>query len=108
MFDLFLISPSNPFPQGLRHSIGLSEEGKVFAWGSNVHGRLGVGHTKGSPVPIEVPFFRDKTVITVQCGGLCSMAVTSDRVGWWWGEWGWASAALLTPHPAADLTFLWA
>jgi len=39
---------------GFQHSLALTSNGQVFAFGRNERGQLGVGHTKGQPTPTLV------------------------------------------------------
>ena len=40
---------------GNGHTVALSAEGGVFAWGSNFDGRLGLGDADPRILPVEVP-----------------------------------------------------
>lgn len=79
------------------HSIALTRDGKVYAWGSNSEGRSGVG---GSNVDVShtltlLPALQNFNVKLVACGGNFSYAVTSnDQVYSWGGSCGGATGIL--------------
>lgn len=43
---------------GYNHSLCLTENGKIYAWGNNQHGQLGFGDTVNRYVPESIPFFQ--------------------------------------------------
>jgi len=43
---------------GFQHSLALTSNGQVFAFGRNERGQLGVGHSKGQPTPAQVTGIR--------------------------------------------------
>lgn len=52
---------------GSEHTLAASEA-KVFAWGSNDGGRLGLGDTKDRHFPSEIPFFDCLSIKHLSCG----------------------------------------
>ena len=44
---------------GRDHTICADEEGKVYAWGFNGYGQLGIGNNKIQLSPVPVPFFHN-------------------------------------------------
>lgn len=53
------------------HAMAISDEGVVWAWGSNARGRLGLGRVspkEGTPVFIPRHVFRQLSVVQVGCG----------------------------------------
>ena len=44
------------FTAGAHHSLAVSQEGRVWAWGSNESGQLGTGDTADSNWPVEIVF----------------------------------------------------
>jgi len=62
---------------GLYHSLALSSNGAVFAWGWNVTGQLCNGNTKGSDLPLRVGLLSGKKVTAIAAGFAHSLAVTS-------------------------------
>lgn len=62
---------------GQHHSLALSPNGLVFAFGSNAHGQLGIGQpdTKFSTEPVVVDKLRDLFAVQVACGSAHSLVV---------------------------------
>lgn len=46
---------------GTSHVLALSETGKLYAWGSNTHGQLGLGDTDNRTLPTQIPFFQSNS-----------------------------------------------
>ena len=61
---------------GDRHSMALTRDGKVFAWGSNAYGQLGDGTRENRLTPVAVQGLED--VISISAGGDHSMALTRE------------------------------
>ncbi|KAI5072492.1 hypothetical protein GOP47_0012598 [Adiantum capillus-veneris] len=60
------------------HSMALTPEGEVYAWGRGEHGRLGFGDDKSSKmVPQKVSLFAEETIVQVSCGGTHSVALSA-------------------------------
>ena len=70
------------------HVLALTSDGKVFAWGENGKGQLGIGTTTDSnqPVAVDGGALADKTVIAVSAGAFHSLALTSEGRIIVWGE----------------------
>jgi len=51
-FDAHAVTPM--VAAGESHSIGLSADGKVYAWGNDISGQLGLGRTLVATVPQAV------------------------------------------------------
>jgi alpha-tubulin suppressor-like RCC1 family protein len=66
-----------------RHALGLSEDGTVWAWGSNNEGQLGTGTMDPSPAPVRVSGLTD--VVAVSAGQDHSLALRGDGTVWAWG-----------------------
>ncbi len=69
---------------GYRHSLVVSNNGTVWAWGHNLWGELGTGSLKDSAVPKEVHGIDNVTDISG--GHDFSLALTKDGSLWGWGE----------------------
>ncbi len=69
---------------GGRSSIALDANGRVFVWGDNVAGQLGLGDAEGRTVPTQIPSLQDITVIGA--GGQHALAVRRDGVAFAWGN----------------------
>jgi len=69
------------------HSLALTAEGQVFAWGANWQGQLGNGTTTNSAVPLAVSGdLAGKTVAAIEAGAFYSLALTSDGQIFGWGD----------------------
>lgn len=81
--------PPNRFVQvahGNYHTLGLAEDGTVWAWGGNEDGQLGDGTTTDSLVPVRVQLPTGTVVTRVDGGGYSSYAVTSTGAVYSWGR----------------------
>ena len=73
---------------GQNHSLALTADGLVFAWGYGFQGQLGNGSTDNQPLPVAVDttgVLEGKTVIGISAGFNHSVAVTSDGMITTWG-----------------------
>jgi alpha-tubulin suppressor-like RCC1 family protein len=73
---------------GQNHSLALTDEGKVYAWGLNTSGQLGNGTTTNSYLPVAVDtsgLLFGKRVIAVAAGASHSAALTDDGLVFCWG-----------------------
>mmetsp|Transcript_13686 Transcript_13686/g.19905 ORF Transcript_13686/g.19905 Transcript_13686/m.19905 type:complete len:315 (-) Transcript_13686:2620-3564(-) len=71
-------------------SMALTEDGVLYAWGTNSHGQLGVGHCARVTAPNKV-YLRDMQddylpVVLVACGGEHTLAVSCDGMLWLFGS----------------------
>jgi alpha-tubulin suppressor-like RCC1 family protein len=84
---------------GATHSLALLSDGTVMAWGSNVHGQLGLGSgpevcgiraTACSTIPRPVSALKDVSAVSAGCG--YSLALSEGTVKAWgqnrWGKLG--------------------
>ncbi|MEV4251992.1 hypothetical protein AB0J52_02360 [Spirillospora sp. NPDC049652] len=90
------------------HSLGLTSDGRVLAWGNNGNGQLGDGTTtqRRSPAPVAIP--DDVTITQIACGSYHSMALTSGGRVLAWGRTtsaSWATAAPPTAPPRCRWRF---
>lgn len=69
---------------GRSHSLALSSDGTVWAWGGNADGELGNGSTASSPLPVRVPGLDG--VVAVEAGYSSSLALRADGTVWAWGN----------------------
>ncbi|GIW28103.1 MAG: hypothetical protein KatS3mg070_1466 [Meiothermus sp.] len=70
---------------GRYHSLALTSEGTVYAWGRNDVGQLGLGTTTASQEsPALIPGFSD--VIALAAGDDHTLALKADGSVWAWGD----------------------
>ncbi|MFC7863359.1 Ig-like domain repeat protein [Streptomyces murinus] len=70
---------------GLSHSLALTSDGRVLAWGYNAFGQLGDGTTTERLTPVEADLPIGTTVTALSAGAYFSLAVTSDGGALAWG-----------------------
>jgi alpha-tubulin suppressor-like RCC1 family protein len=80
---------------GGTHSLAIDSQGQPWAWGSNMYGQLGLGHTnsQATPQPVLVngqPFLCDQ----VSAGGNHSLASNRQGQLWAWGNNAYAQLGL--------------
>ncbi|GAB6026272.1 Regulator of chromosome condensation [Chamberlinius hualienensis] len=74
------------FACGDHHTIGLTDEGEVYAIGRNHYGRLGLGaNAEDVVVPTLLPAFKAEPCASVSCGVSSSFAVTRSGDVYAWG-----------------------
>ncbi len=77
---------------GGSHTLALTSEGKVYAWGYNFYGQLGINSTSDSYAPVAVnadagsSALFGKTVIAIGAGSIHSLAMCSDGTIVGWGD----------------------
>jgi Regulator of chromosome condensation (RCC1) repeat/BTB/POZ domain len=73
---------------GSFHSLALNKEGRVFSWGWNGCGQLGIGklYYEKKPVPHEVLFGIPSIIQMIACGSDSSYALTKDSILYAWGS----------------------
>ncbi|WP_194292997.1 RCC1 domain-containing protein [Streptomyces smaragdinus] len=71
---------------GGHHSLGVSNDGRVFAWGANSDGQLGDGTTTDRHTPVEVDFPAGVEITQVEGGRAFSLALASDGRVFAWGD----------------------
>ncbi len=65
-------------------AVAATRDGRVFAWGGNVYGQLGVGDNKNYLEPVEVAGL--SSIVSVVAGGGFMAALKSDGTVWAWGD----------------------
>ncbi|CAK9798779.1 RCC1 and BTB domain-containing protein 1 [Anthophora quadrimaculata] len=71
---------------GYRHSLALTDDGKVYAWGDNNFGQIGSNIMTNQNAPLEVIFPSDEEKVTsISCGPYSSMAITEGGRVYGWG-----------------------
>lgn len=71
---------------GRHHVLALTSAGKVYAWGDNNKGQLGLSDQQSRYEPVAVEGLRTKTVIQVLALDHMSYALTSDGNVYAWGD----------------------
>lgn len=69
---------------GSQHSLALTADGTVWAWGRNAHGALGDGTQTDRATPQRVAGL--DRVVDIAAAGARSFAVRADGTVWAWGE----------------------
>lgn len=74
---------------GWEHTMALTSDGKIFAWGINNHGAVGDGSAvavRNVPVAVDMTgALAGKTVVAISAGGAHSLALTSEGKVYGWG-----------------------
>ncbi|XP_037335563.2 RCC1 and BTB domain-containing protein 1 isoform X1 [Pungitius pungitius] len=71
---------------GSHHSVALTLDGEVFAWGYNNCGQIGSGSTANQPGPRKVTgCLQGKTAVGITCGQTSSMALVDNGEVYGWG-----------------------
>jgi hypothetical protein len=89
---------------GWQHACAVSEDGRVYCWGHNGYGQLGIGRdsarcASGFPcetLPREVPQLNDVTVVRAGIGSTCALG--ADGHARCWGNLPIAGLRGATPH----------
>jgi alpha-tubulin suppressor-like RCC1 family protein len=66
------------------HTVALTANGAVWAWGKNDHGQLGDGTTTDRPYAVRVSGLEH--VVDLSAGGSTTMALKADGTLWAWGR----------------------
>ncbi|XP_058040409.1 RCC1 and BTB domain-containing protein 1-like [Ahaetulla prasina] len=71
---------------GSHHSLALSSDGDVYAWGYNNCGQVGSGSTANQPTPRRVSnCLQAKVAVSIACGQTSSVAVIDNGEVYGWG-----------------------
>ena len=80
---IILSIPSNIIIScGVSHTIAITKDNKLYSWGYNYNGQLGLGHNNNVNVPTEIKL---ANVVSVSCGGDFTIAITKDNKIYSWG-----------------------
>uniref|UniRef100_A0A0D3E235 RCC1-like domain-containing protein n=1 Tax=Brassica oleracea var. oleracea TaxID=109376 RepID=A0A0D3E235_BRAOL len=71
---------------GWRHTVALTSDGKLYGWGWNKFGQVGVGDNIDQCSPVQVRFSDDQKVVQVSCGWRHTLAVTERNNVFAWGR----------------------
>ncbi|KAF5480549.1 hypothetical protein F2P56_001289 [Juglans regia] len=71
---------------GWRHSMALASDGKLYGWGWNKFGQVGVGDNVDHFSPVQVKFPHEQRVIQISCGWRHTLALTEGQNVFSWGR----------------------
>ncbi|XP_012221196.1 probable E3 ubiquitin-protein ligase HERC4 isoform X2 [Linepithema humile] len=72
---------------GVEHSIALTNDGDLFAWGSNKEGQLGLGiHTVTEIKPKKISTLAAVPIAFVACGGYHTIVISKSGAVFSWGR----------------------
>ncbi|KAG7211831.1 hypothetical protein KM043_011056 [Ampulex compressa] len=72
---------------GMKHALALTNNGKIYAWGCNSEGQLGLGlDIKKTLKPVLVSSLADVPIAYIACGGYHSIAITKSGAVFGWGK----------------------
>ncbi|KAI4385198.1 hypothetical protein MLD38_003251 [Melastoma candidum] len=71
---------------GWRHTMALTSDGKLYGWGWNKFGQVGVGDNIDHCAPVQVKFPDDQKVVLVSCGWRHTLAVSEQDNVFSWGR----------------------
>lgn len=63
---------------GYYHTIAITNDGEVYAWGRNDYAQCGLGHKENVPVPTRVEALSEFSIISVKCGCYHSLFLSED------------------------------
>jgi alpha-tubulin suppressor-like RCC1 family protein len=76
--DLYADGGFTDFAAGEHHNLVLTKKSRIFVWGRNEDGQLGLGHDADVPVPTLLPNPDEKIPARVYCGAHFSVILTDD------------------------------
>ena len=71
---------------GGMHSLAITANGAVFAWGDGAYGRLGHGDEQEQLLPKKIETFAGQRVVAVSAVSRHSLAITADGAVFTWGK----------------------
>jgi alpha-tubulin suppressor-like RCC1 family protein len=87
---------SIPFPPGVNgwsdisggsaFALAIADDGRIYSWGQNAYGQLGLGHTNRQLSPVRVPFSPDIVAWRVAGGSTHSLLLDSFGRLYSWGS----------------------
>ncbi|MCP4753859.1 MAG: hypothetical protein GY866_23490 [Proteobacteria bacterium] len=69
---------------GMSHTLALKKDGRIWSWGGNWYGQLGLGDEEARIVPHQIG--NDRDWISISSGGAASFGIKSDGSLWTWGK----------------------
>ena len=86
--------------RGQKHTLAISQDGRLWAWGNNEYGQLGLGNeiNQNSPTMVAADLDGDgdpdSDWVSIAAGGNYSLAIKSDGTLWAWGWNNWYQLGL--------------
>ncbi|XP_021683072.2 ultraviolet-B receptor UVR8 isoform X2 [Hevea brasiliensis] len=71
---------------GWRHTMAVTSDGRLYGWGWNKFGQVGVGDNVDHCSPVQVKFPNEQKVIQIACGWRHTLAVTEQQNVFSWGR----------------------
>lgn len=73
---------------GFYHSMALTSQGRLYAWGENAYGELGIGNriARTRPVLVQMGPLAGKSIVELHAGVWTSWVLTSDGKVFGWGD----------------------
>ncbi|XP_044469876.1 ultraviolet-B receptor UVR8 isoform X2 [Mangifera indica] len=71
---------------GWRHTMAVTSDGKLYGWGWNKFGQVGVADNADHCSPVQVKFPDDQKVVQISCGWRHTLAVTDQQNVYSWGR----------------------
>jgi len=65
------------------HNLAVVEDGRLFAWGANSNGQLGIGRVDDQAVPVPVRELQDTGIVSMACGLRHSVVVSHNGEQVW-------------------------
>ncbi|KAG9413681.1 hypothetical protein AC1031_012908 [Aphanomyces cochlioides] len=62
------------------HSVALTDDGSIYAWGFGEEGQLGLGDDRNTSFPLEVTALSGTSPISVSCGATHTVVITAQEV----------------------------
>ena len=82
---------------GSDHLLALTNDGRVYAWGFNANGQLGLGDNTDRFEPVEITSL-GSGIAGIAAGGTHSVALKADGTVWAWGSVGFDIGGTQTPN----------
>ena len=71
---------------GERHCLLRTRYNRIYGWGRNNHGQLGLGDTETRHKPTEIVSLTQREMVQIECGGSHTTVLTKDGKVWCFGN----------------------